>query len=71
MGAIRKRVQTADENITIIHTSLVYHLVSCEATAEFVGNIIKTFLTLLLPAKIRDFHNIAPEKKSSHLNLEK
>ncbi len=43
MGAIRKRVQTADENITIIHTSLVYHLVSCEATAEFVGNIIKTF----------------------------
>ncbi len=31
MGAVRMRVQTADKNITIIHTTLVHQLISCEA----------------------------------------
>ncbi len=30
MGAVRMRVQTADKNITIIHTTPVYQLISCE-----------------------------------------
>ncbi len=29
MGAVRKRVQTADKNITIIHTTPVHQLTSC------------------------------------------
>ncbi len=31
MGTVRIRVQTADENITIIHTTPVHQLTSCEA----------------------------------------
>ncbi len=31
MGAVRMRVQTADKNITIIHTTPVHQLISCEA----------------------------------------
>ncbi len=30
MGAVRMRVQTADKNITIIHTTPVHQLTSCE-----------------------------------------
>ncbi len=48
MGAIRMRVQTADKNITIIHTNPVHQLKFCEAkSCVFVRNnsIIKTFLT--------------------------
>ncbi len=30
MGAVRMRVQTADKNITIIHTTPVHQLMSCE-----------------------------------------
>ncbi len=30
MGAVRMRVQTADKHITIIHTSPVHQLMSCE-----------------------------------------
>ncbi len=75
MGAVRMRVQTADENITIItsnpHNSSLSFSVLWSNKLHVFKNIIKTFLTLLLLAKIRDFHNIAPEKKSSHLNLER
>ncbi len=39
MGAIRTRVQTADKNITIIHTTPVLQLTSCEAkNCVFVRN---------------------------------
>ncbi len=31
MGAVRMRIQTADKNITIIHTTPVQQLMSCEA----------------------------------------
>ncbi len=30
MGAVRMRVQTADKNVTIIHTTPVHHLMSWE-----------------------------------------
>ncbi len=30
MGAVRMRVQTADKNITIIHTTSVHQLTFCE-----------------------------------------
>ncbi len=45
MGAVRMRVQTADKNITIIHTTPVHQLTSCEVKC-FVRNksIIKAFL---------------------------
>ncbi len=48
MGAVRMRVQTADKNITKIHTTPVHQLTSCEAkSCLFVRNkfIIKLFLT--------------------------
>ncbi len=48
MGAVRMRVQTADKNITIIHTTPVHQLTSWEEiSCMFVRNksIIKTFLT--------------------------
>ncbi len=46
MGAVRMRVQTADKNITIIHTTPVHQLMSCEEkSCVFVRNkSIKTFL---------------------------
>ncbi len=49
MGAVRMRVQTADKNITIIHTTPVHQLMSWEdKSCVFVRNksIIKIFLTL-------------------------
>ncbi len=49
MGAVRMRVQTADKNITIIHTTAVHRLTSCEVkSCVFVRNkcIIKMFLIL-------------------------
>ncbi len=43
MGAIRMRVETAPKNVTIIHTTPVHQLMSCEAKrCKFVIN--KTFL---------------------------
>ncbi len=33
MGAVRMRVQTADKNITIIHTTPVHQLTSCDVTS--------------------------------------
>ncbi len=48
MGAVRMRVQTADKNITIIHTTPVHQLTSWEdKSCVFVRNksIIKMFLT--------------------------
>ncbi len=39
MGAVKMRVQTADKNITIIHTTPVHQLMSCEAKrCVFVKN---------------------------------
>ncbi len=39
MGAIRMRVQTADKNITAIHTTPVHHLICCELkSCMFVRN---------------------------------
>jgi len=35
MGAVRMRVQTADKNNTIIHTTPVHQLTSCEAKSGF------------------------------------
>ncbi len=46
MGAVRMRVQTADKNITIIHTTPVHQFMSCEAKiCVFARNkcIIKIF----------------------------
>ncbi len=58
MGAVRMRVQTADKNITIIHTTPVHRLTSWEAKhCMFVINkSIKTFfcpqfIILLSPLK--------------------
>ncbi len=48
MGAVRMRVQTADKNITIIHTTASQQLMTWEVkSCVFVRNksIIKTFLT--------------------------
>ncbi len=48
MGAVRMRVQTADKNITVIHTTPVHQLMYHEAkSCVFVGNTyIKACLTL-------------------------
>ncbi len=45
MGAVRMRVQTADKNITIIHTTPVHQLTSWE-DKSWNKSIFKTFLTL-------------------------
>ncbi len=47
MGAVRMRVQTADKNNTIIHTTPVHQLMYCEAkSCMFVRNkSIKAFLS--------------------------
>ncbi len=34
--AVRMRVQTADKNITIIHTTPIHQLMSCEVKAAFL-----------------------------------
>ncbi len=50
MGAVRMRAQTADKNITIIHTTPVHQLMSCDVkSCIFVRNkiITETFLTLI------------------------
>ncbi len=41
MGAVRMKVQTADKNITIIHTTPVHQLMSCKV---FKINILGHFL---------------------------
>ncbi len=47
MGAARMRVQTADKNITIIHTTPVHKLTSCEVKSYMflikLKSIIRTF----------------------------
>ncbi len=48
MGAVRMSVQTADKNITVINTTSVHQLTSCEVkSCEFVLNkySIRIFLT--------------------------
>ncbi len=48
MGAVRIRVQTADKNITLIHTTPVYQWMSGEGKSYMIVRnkfIIKTFLT--------------------------
>ncbi len=55
MGAVRMRVQTADKNITIIHTTPVQQLMSCEEKCcMFLINksIIKMFLTFVFNLSI-------------------
>ncbi len=50
MGAVRMRAQTADKNITVIHTTPVHQLMSCDVkSCIFVRNkiITETFLTLI------------------------
>ncbi len=64
MGAVRMRVQTADKNITIIHTTPVHQLTSWEVkSCVFVRNkSIKTFLTsnrCFWPKCESIIHNIA------------
>ncbi len=57
MGAVRMRVQTADKNITIIHTTPVHQLMSWE-DKSWNKSIIKTFLT-----KIRVHNNASSSEK--------
>ncbi len=55
MGAVRKRVQTADKNITIIHTTPVQQLTSCEVkSCVFVRNkyTIKMFFCDMWPSMV-------------------
>ncbi len=70
MGAVRMRVQTADKNITIIHSTPVQQ-VTCEeknCMSERNKSIIKAFLT----AYKASIHDIAfSSKKSSWLNQER
>ncbi len=68
MGAVRMRVQTADKNIVIIHTTPVHQLTSCETkSCVLVRNksIIKMFLTSkpLLLAKMRVHNNASSSNK--------
>ncbi len=52
MGAVRMRVQTADKNITIIHTTPVHQLTSCEVKKKCVYKKQFLFnLKLLYPLK--------------------
>ncbi len=44
MGAVRMRVQTADKNIIIIHTTPVHQLTSCEVKCFVRNKSIKAFL---------------------------
>ncbi len=50
MGAVRVKVQTADKNITVIHTTPVLQLMPLAKSCVFVRNksLIKMFLTYLL-----------------------
>ncbi len=60
MGAIKIRVQTADKNNSIIHTTPVHQLMPCEEkSCVFVQNksIIKAFLTSN-PCPLSSVHNI-------------
>ncbi len=53
MGAVRMGVQTADKNITIIHTSPVHQLTSKVKNCVFVRNNSIIDFKLLLWAKIQ------------------
>ncbi len=60
MGAIRIRVQTDDKNNSVIHTTPVHQLMTCEEkSCVFVRNksIIKAFLTSN-PCPLSSVHNI-------------
>ncbi len=69
MGAVRMRVQTADKNITIIHTTPVHQLTSGE-DKSWNKSIVKTFLT-----QIRVHNNASLQWKSaspvvSHIKIQ-
>ncbi len=58
MGAVRMRVQTADKNITIIHTTPVHQVMSSEAiSCVFVRNKFSIFNFKLLFAYESSIHN--------------
>ncbi len=60
MGAIRIRVQIADKNNSVIHTTPVHQLMTCEEkSCVFIRNksIIKAFLTSN-PCPLSSVHNI-------------
>ncbi len=60
MGAVRMRVQTADKNITIIHTTPVHQLTSGEnKSCVFVQNKYIKFNCELLPKYESIIHNNA------------
>ncbi len=68
MGAVRMRVQTADKNITIIHTTPVHQLTSYELkSCMFIRNkLIKTFQTSNCFFQLKSIiHNIVPPVKRS------
>ncbi len=48
MGAVRMRVQIADKNITIIHTTPIYQLTTCKSKNMFVKKEKKGFVLLVL-----------------------
>ncbi len=72
MGAVRMRVQTADKNITIIHTTPVHQLTSGEKkSCVFIKNkyIIKIFLTLRFWSKYKSIiHNNASYSKKKSIS---
>ncbi len=60
MGAVRMRVQTADKNITIIHTTPVHQLTSWEdKSCVFVQNKSIKYNCELLPKYESIIHNNA------------
>ncbi len=68
MGAVRMRVQTADKNITIIHTTPVHQLTSWEdKRCMFVKNksiIIRHFLHFNVQLKSSVYNYTSSSKKS-------
>ncbi len=72
MGAVRMRVQTADKNITIIHTTPVHQLTSYELkSCMFIRNkLIKTFQTSNCFFQLKSII-LFPQWKSHCLNQER
>ncbi len=73
MGAVRMRVQTTDENITIIHNlTPVHQLMSCEVKSymfKINKSIIKMFYCNFKPvllAKTRVLHSIVFSREKSY-----
>ncbi len=64
MGAVRMRVQTADKNITIIHTTPVHQLTSGE-DKSWNNSSIKTFLNFFNHWVI--IHNNSSSSEKVHL----